>query len=227
MDLLHTTYYLFILPSVDFPLTTYLPLFVHVVIKFPIRQTFQTNFKKLNSTPLHSPSNSKKKSILIKLQIMYLGTQLVIPFRYKSIFRQGLWAATAFKGATSSCALIPNVSVHVSNHLGWQELLNKNQGFQVSNSFYTPSMQAHNINRLKSFLKVLFFFLSTSAFMSTVFCLFIQAYEFVSSEKSGWINPPLLMQKTLSRVKSWHSLRHPTVIDCNFLILLFMELIIL
>ena len=82
---------------------------------------------------------------------MYLGTQLVIPFRYKSIFRQGLWAATAFKGATSSCALIPNVSVHVSNHLGWQELLNKNQGFQVSNSFYTPLM-THN--RLKSFLKV-------------------------------------------------------------------------
>ena len=203
MDLLHTTYSLFILPSVDFLLTTYLPLFVHVVIKFPIRQTFQTNFKKLNSTPLHSPSNSKKKSILIKLQIMYLGTQLVIPFRYKSIFRQGLWAATAFKGATSSCALIPNVSVHVSNHLGWQELLNKNQGFQVSNSFYTPSM-THN--RLKSFLKVLFFFLSTSAFMSTVFCLFIQAYEFVSNESSGWINPPLLMQKTLSRVKSWHSL---------------------
>ena len=174
---------LFILPSVDILLTTYLPLFVRVVIKFPIRQILQTNFKKLNSTPLHSPSNSKKKSILIKLQIMYLGTQLVIPFRYKSIFRQGLWAATAFKGATSSCALIPNVSVHVSNHLGWQELLNKNQGFQVSNSFfYTPSM-THN--RLKSFLKVLFFFLSTSAFMSTVFCLFIQAYEFVSNEVLG------------------------------------------
>ena len=123
-------------------LTTYLPLFVHIVIKFPIRQTFQTNFKKLNSTPLHSPSNSKKKSILIKLQIMYLGTQLVIPFRYKSIFRQGLWAATAFKGATSSCALIPNVSVHVSNHLGWQELLNKNQGFQVSNSLILYSLNA-------------------------------------------------------------------------------------
>ena len=156
MDLLRTIYFLFILPRVDFLLTTYLPLFVHVVIKFPIRQTFQTNFKKLNSTLLHSPSNSKVKSILIKLQIMYLDTQLVIPFRYKSIFRQGLWAATAFKGATSSCALIPNVSVHVSNHLGWQELLNKNQGFQVSsNSFNTPSM-THN--RLKSFLKGLFFF---------------------------------------------------------------------
>ena len=150
---------------------------------------------------------------------MFLGTQLVIPFRYKSIFRQGLWAATAFKGATSSCALIPNVSVHVSNHLGWQELLNKNQGFQVSNSFYTPLM-THN--RLKSFLKVLFFFLSTSAFMSTVFCLFIQAYEFVSNESSGCINPPLLMQKLIQE----SNLGIHSVIDCNFLILLFMELII-
>ena len=205
MDLLRTIYFLFILPSVEFLLTTYLPLFVHVVIKFPIRQTFQTNFKKLNSTLLHSPSNSKVKSILIKLQIMYLDTQLVIPFRYKSIFRQGLWAATAFKGATSSCALIPNVSVHVSNHLGWQELLNKNQGFQVSsNSFNTPSM-THN--RLKSFLKVLTLLLfKYLSFHVHSILSFIQAYEFVSNESSGWINPPLLMQKTFSRVKSWHSL---------------------
>ena len=57
---------------VHFTKRTDLPLFVHVVIKFPIRQTFQTNFKSLNSTPLHSPSNLKKKPILIKLQIMYL-----------------------------------------------------------------------------------------------------------------------------------------------------------
>jgi hypothetical protein len=135
---------------------------------------------------------------------MFLGTQLVIPFRYKSIFRQGLWAATAFKGATSSCALIPNVSVHVSNHLGWQELLNKNQGFQVSNSFYTPSM-THN--RLKSFLKVLTLLLfKYLSFHVHSILSFIQAYEFVSNESSGWINPPLLMQNTFSRVKSWHSL---------------------
>ena len=136
---------------------------------------------------------------------MFLVTQLVIPFRYKSIFRQGLWAATAFKGATSSCALIPNVSVHVSNHLGWQELLNKNQGFQVSsNSFNTPSM-THN--RLKSFLKVLTLLLfKYLSFHVHSILSFIQAYEFVSNESSGWINPPLLMQKTFSRVKSWHSL---------------------
>lgn len=46
----------------------------------------------------------------------HLPTDLLA--RYRSIFRQGLWAATAFKGATSSCALIPGVGVHVANHLG-------------------------------------------------------------------------------------------------------------
>lgn len=45
--------------------------------------------------------------------------------RYRSIFRQGLWAATAFKGATSSCALIPTIGTHVANHLGWESMLKK------------------------------------------------------------------------------------------------------
>ena len=57
--------------------------------------------------------------------------------RYRSIFRQGLWAATAFKGATSSCALIPNIGVHVANHLGWQDLLAKNQNCPVNGYIIT------------------------------------------------------------------------------------------
>jgi len=72
--------------------------------------------------------------------------------RYKSIFCQGLWAATAFKGATSSCALIPNVSVHVSNHLGWQELLNKNQGFQVNGYIITGWQRYDHFASLCEFL---------------------------------------------------------------------------
>ena len=46
----------------------------------------------------------------------HLPSDLLV--RFKSIFRQGLWAATAFKGATSSCALIPTIKTHVENHLG-------------------------------------------------------------------------------------------------------------
>ena len=46
----------------------------------------------------------------------HLPSDLLV--RFKTIFRQGLWAATAFKGATSSCALIPTIKTHVENHLG-------------------------------------------------------------------------------------------------------------
>ena len=35
----------------------------------------------------------------------------------------GLWAATAFKGATSSCASVPPARYHVANHLSWRRLI--------------------------------------------------------------------------------------------------------
>lgn len=38
--------------------------------------------------------------------------------KYGTIF-SNVWGATAFKGATSSCQLIPVVKYHISNHEAW------------------------------------------------------------------------------------------------------------
>lgn len=73
--------------------------------------------------------------------------------RYKSIFRQGLWAATAFKGATSSCALIPTINVHVQNHLGWEEMLAKTQ-CQVQGYIVTGWQRYDHFASLCEFLPV-------------------------------------------------------------------------
>jgi hexosaminidase len=74
--------------------------------------------------------------------------------RYKSIFRQGLWAGTAYKGATSSCALIPTVSVHVANHLGWQDLLKKNKDVAMNGYILTGWQRYDHFASLCEFLPV-------------------------------------------------------------------------
>ncbi|XP_074040799.1 hexosaminidase D [Leptinotarsa decemlineata] len=45
--------------------------------------------------------------------------------KYNSVF-SNLWIASAFKGATSSCQLIPVIKYHLSNHLAWLTELEKN-----------------------------------------------------------------------------------------------------
>ena len=62
----------------------------------------------------------------------HLPSDLLV--RFKSIFRQGLWAATAFKGATSSCALIPTIKTHVENHLGKPQRARKFKKVQAKNT---------------------------------------------------------------------------------------------
>ena len=44
---------------------------------------------------------------------------------YREVFTNPPWAGTAFKGATSSCAQIPNTPHYVGNHLSWIELINQ------------------------------------------------------------------------------------------------------
>ena len=40
--------------------------------------------------------------------------------KYSSVFSKPPWIATAYKGASSSCAFIPDLGHHVGNHLGWK-----------------------------------------------------------------------------------------------------------
>ena len=67
--------------------------------------------------------------ITFKIISRIFKTRSHLPSRYASVFRQGMWAATAFKGATSSCALIPTIGTHVANHLAWQGMLKNRRNF--------------------------------------------------------------------------------------------------
>ena len=84
----------------------------------------------------------------------HLPSDLLV--RYRSSFRNGLWAATAFKGATSSCALIPNVGVHVANHLGWEEMLaqSHNQSVFINGYILTGWQRYDHFASLCEFLPV-------------------------------------------------------------------------
>lgn len=44
--------------------------------------------------------------------------------RYKIHF-PSLWIASAFKGATSSCAQVPDIAHHLDNHISWQTVVEK------------------------------------------------------------------------------------------------------
>ncbi|XP_039290937.1 hexosaminidase D isoform X2 [Nilaparvata lugens] len=44
--------------------------------------------------------------------------------KYEKVFNT-VWVASAFKGATRSCQILPVIKVHVSNHLSWLSLLEK------------------------------------------------------------------------------------------------------
>lgn len=48
--------------------------------------------------------------------------------KYAKCFPQGFWAGTAFKGATGSCAQLPDISMHVKNHLNWSQLVEVARG---------------------------------------------------------------------------------------------------
>lgn len=54
-----------------------------------------------------------------------LGSQLWD--KYSNVFAN-IWGATAFKGATSSCQVLPVCKYHVSNHEAWLTELNVNGG---------------------------------------------------------------------------------------------------
>lgn len=45
--------------------------------------------------------------------------------RYAAVFTK-VWVATAFKGATGSSQLLPNIAHHVQNHISWLELMARN-----------------------------------------------------------------------------------------------------
>ena len=47
--------------------------------------------------------------------------------RLSSSFSSSVWAATAFKGATSSCASVPPLRYHVANHLSWRRLIEQSR----------------------------------------------------------------------------------------------------
>lgn len=47
--------------------------------------------------------------------------------KYSNVFRN-IWGATAFKGATSSCQILPINKYHVSNHEAWLSELNSHIG---------------------------------------------------------------------------------------------------
>jgi len=49
--------------------------------------------------------------------------------KISSVFAKPPWIATAFKGASSSCALIPDLGLHVANHLGWSKAIQSSQPF--------------------------------------------------------------------------------------------------
>ena len=61
-----------------------------------------------------------------------------------------------FLGATSSCALIPNVGVHVANHLGWEEMLNAshNQSVMINGYILTGWQRYDHFASLCEFLPV-------------------------------------------------------------------------
>ena len=41
---------------------------------------------------------------------------------YNKAFAKSPWIGTAFKGATSSCAQVPNIQHYVGNHLAWTKI---------------------------------------------------------------------------------------------------------
>ena len=45
--------------------------------------------------------------------------------RYSEVFSHPPWIGTAFKGATSSCAQVPNIRHYVGNHLAWIAMINR------------------------------------------------------------------------------------------------------
>ena len=47
--------------------------------------------------------------------------------RYSSNYNRPPWAATAFKGASSSCALLPDIANRISNHIGWTNISSQNR----------------------------------------------------------------------------------------------------
>jgi hexosaminidase len=44
--------------------------------------------------------------------------------KYSSVF-DSVWVATAFKGATGSCQLLPVIQHHLSNHEHWLRVLSR------------------------------------------------------------------------------------------------------
>jgi hypothetical protein len=89
--------------------------------------------------------------------------------KYSSVF-DGLWVATAFKGATGSCQLLPVIQHHLSNHEHWLRVLSREvskfQHFRgVAFTGWSRSVNIILISgwELKVEIYVLFFILSVTS----------------------------------------------------------------